>query len=90
MPQITFGDSENFWGFSICFAYKKASENNTAFFLCVGLSSVTVKFISVLVYLPGDAARAKGRRVLNLLTGKCLKFYQDLCACTLKKLSSAI
>lgn len=39
-PQITFGDSESFWGFSIYFAYKKASENNTAFFLCVGLSSV--------------------------------------------------
>lgn len=53
-------------------------------------SSVTAKFISDLVYLPGDAARAKGRSVINLLRGKCLQVCQDLRAWTVKKLSNAI
>lgn len=39
---------------------------------------VTVKFIPDLVYLPGDAARAKGRSVINLVREKCPRVCQDL------------
>lgn len=46
-------------------------------FLPVGgpfFGSVTVKFISDLVYLPGGAARAKGRSVMYLLREGVPKF----------------
>lgn len=39
---------------------------------------VTVKFIPDLVYLPGDAARAKGRSLINLVREKCPRVCQDL------------
>lgn len=43
--------------------------------------SVTEKFIPDLVYLPGDAARGKGRSVINLIREKCprvCKIYEHI------------
>jgi len=67
--QITSGGSKNFGGFSIYFAYKKPKRTTFTFFPIGG--PFMGSFISDLVYLPGDLARAKGRSVLNLLKGKC-------------------
>lgn len=56
-------------------------------FLSMGgpfFGSVTLKFIPDLVYLPGDSARAKGKGVIDLLRGKCLKLCQDYAHIRLK------
>lgn len=67
------------WAFVSVLLPKSLKEPH--YFLSVGgpfFDSVTVKFIPDLVYLPGEAARAKGRSVINLIREKCPRVCQDL------------